>query len=94
MTLLLTSGPIASSQAAEDALLRVYLTRQPPHLVQLPSTTSPDVKGDVYHARGPEAKYTPGLLGDAEIKYGSADRSGARTPGARSLATFDEEDAA
>lgn len=78
-------------QAAEDALLRVYLTRQPPHLVQIPSTTFPDTKGDIYSAHGPEAAYTPIALGDAEIHYGSADRTGLIRRGARSLVTMEEE---
>ena len=67
-------------QAAEDALLRVYLTRQPPHLVQLPSVTFE-----------PERAYTPTPLGDAEIHYGAADRTGLVRRGARSLETIEEE---
>ena len=79
-------------QAAEDALLRVYLTRQPPHLVQLPSSTFPDVLGDIYTAHGAESPYTPNMLGDAEIHYGSADRTGVLSLGARSRAAVEDAD--
>ena len=71
-------------QAAEDSLLRLYLTRQPPHLVQLPTSTFPDAKGSILDLDGPEGSYSPVSLGDSEVLYGSAGRAGIRVPGARS----------
>ncbi|KAI0091705.1 60S ribosomal protein L3 [Irpex rosettiformis] len=67
---------MAEYRAAEDALLRLYLTRQPPHLVQLPTSTFPDALGSVFDAHGPIPEYTPVEMTDTEVKFGSADRSG------------------
>lgn len=67
-------------QAAEDALLRLYLTRQPPHLVQLPTSTFPDARGDVFSAAGSTPSYTPVEMQDTEITYGMADKTGFRRP--------------
>ena len=68
----------------------MYLTRQPPHLVQLPSSTFPEAHGSIFDAQaqfaGPaagEAAYAPNVIGDAEILYGSADRTAVLNPGAR-----------
>lgn len=80
------------SQAAEDSLLRLYLTRQPPHMVQLPTSTFPDALGNVFEAKGTETSYSPVSLGDSEVLYGSAGRTGVRTPGARSRAAEAAED--
>ncbi|KAF8892094.1 ribonuclease III domain-containing protein [Infundibulicybe gibba] len=43
-----SSLKMAEFRAAEDALHRVYLTRTPSHLVQLPTTTFPPGLGDVF----------------------------------------------
>ncbi|EKM49961.1 uncharacterized protein PHACADRAFT_188343 [Phanerochaete carnosa HHB-10118-sp] len=75
-----SSLKMAEYRAAEDALLRLYLTRQPPNLVQLPTSTFPDARGDVFSAEGSAVSYIPVAMTDTEIKYGSADRTGMRTP--------------
>ena len=61
---------------------RLYLTRQPPHLVQLPTSTFVDAPGSVFdhsHSNSDvhdlSEKYTPGEMSDAEILYGSSGRS-------------------
>ncbi|KAI8996566.1 60S ribosomal protein L3 [Trametes punicea] len=87
-----SSLKMAEYRAAEDSLLRLYLTRQPPHLLQLPTSTFPDVSGSIYDASGREGTYTPVSLGDSEVLYGSAGRAGIRVPGARSTAAATEED--
>lgn len=63
-------------KAAEDALLRLYLTRQPPHLVQLPTSTFPNALGSVFDAHGTVPHYTPVEMTDTEVKFGSAGKSG------------------
>ncbi|CAL1714696.1 unnamed protein product [Somion occarium] len=85
-----SSLKMAEFRAAEDSLLRLYLTRTPPHLVQLPTSTFPDGFGDIFTAKGPEAEYVPGDMGDSEVLFASADRTGLRLPGARSRASEDE----
>ena len=74
-------------QAAEDSLLRLYLTRQPPHLVNLPTSTFADTLGDVYQTYGSETpSYTPVEMSDTEVLYASGDKSGVKNPGSRTLA--------
>ncbi|GBE86581.1 60S ribosomal protein L3 [Sparassis latifolia] len=85
-----SSLKMAEFRAAEDSLLRLYLTRQPPHLVQLPTSTFPEGTGSVLEVQGPESAYVPGAMGDSEVLYGSSGRSGLRAPGRR--AQGDEED--
>ncbi|KAI1796636.1 60S ribosomal protein L3 [Ganoderma leucocontextum] len=87
-----SSLKMAEYRAAEDSLLRLYLTRQPPHLMQLPTSTFPDAPGNVFEANGAESPYSPVSLGDSEVMYGSAGRTGVRTPGARSRAAEAEDD--
>ncbi|OBZ74019.1 54S ribosomal protein L3, mitochondrial [Grifola frondosa] len=65
-----SSLKMAEFRAAEDSLLRLYLTRQPPHLMQLPTSTFPDALGSVFDAKGPER---------------DSGRTGMRTPGRRSI---------
>lgn len=74
--------------------MRLYLTRQPPHLLQLPSSTFPDAPGNVFEAAavGAESAYAPISLGDSEVLYGSAGRAGVRTPGARSQVIVEGDD--
>ncbi|KAI0792111.1 60S ribosomal protein L3 [Abortiporus biennis] len=86
-----SSLKMAEFRAAEDSLLRLYLTRQPPQTVQLPSSTFPDTLGDVFQSQGSGSSYTPGQMSDAEVLYGSAGRTGIRVPGARSLAAAEED---
>ncbi|KAI0352311.1 ribonuclease III [Trametes cingulata] len=81
-----SSLKMAEYRAAEDSLLRLYLTRQPPHLLQLPTSTFPAGQGSIYSAEGPESAYAPVPMGDSEVLYGSAGRAGIRVPGARSSA--------
>lgn len=66
-------------QAAEDSLHRLYLTRTPDHLLQVPSSTFPLKQSNVYKA-GMEIPYTPGVLGEAEILYASSGRSNVVAP--------------
>ncbi|KAI0328663.1 60S ribosomal protein L3 [Cubamyces sp. BRFM 1775] len=84
-----SSLKMAEYRAAEDSLLRLYLTRQPPHLVQLPTSTFPDAKGSILELDGPEGAYSPVSMGDSEVLYGSAGRAGIRVPGARSQAAVE-----
>lgn len=65
-------------QAAEDSLHRLYLTRTPSDLLQLPSSTF-DPQGNIYKS-GPVVDYSPGVLGEAEILYASSGRSGIIAP--------------
>jgi len=64
-------------QAAEDSLLRVYLTRTPDDHIQFPSSTFPLGLGDVYRtdAQAKEGEYrAPGLV-VAEPIYESSGKS-------------------
>ena len=79
-----------SSQAAEDALHRLYLTRTPPHLLRLPTSTFPAppegaedplARADVFAAPAhAEVPYVPGELGESEVPTGSAGRSAIKMP--------------
>ncbi|EKM81880.1 hypothetical protein AGABI1DRAFT_112106, partial [Agaricus bisporus var. burnettii JB137-S8] len=66
-----SSLKMAEFRAAEDALHRVYLTRTPDDLIQLPTTTFPSNRGDVF-SPGPEHKYESPQLHMAEIIYASS----------------------
>lgn len=66
-------------QAAEDSLHRLYLTRTPDHILQVPSSTFPLKQGNIYKA-GTETPYSPGVLGEAEILYASSGRSNIVAP--------------
>ncbi|KAJ7634133.1 hypothetical protein DFH06DRAFT_1055226 [Mycena polygramma] len=66
---------MAEYRAAEDALLSVYLTRTPPELLQLPTSTFPLGIGDVFR-QAPEGTYVAPELEQAEIMYASGGRSG------------------
>ncbi|GAB1521737.1 54S ribosomal protein L3 mitochondrial [Rhizoctonia solani] len=93
-----SSLDMAEYRAAENAMHRLYLTRQPVTDSMLPTTTFPSslpVDDPTTSQEKPEhqfkllelsasssglgsndSKYTPGLLGDSEARYGSAGRSG------------------
>jgi large subunit ribosomal protein L44 len=73
-----SSLKMAEYRAAEDALHRLYLTRTPSHLLQLPSSTF-GPRSDIYNP-GPPVDYTPGALGEAEVLYASSRRSGIIAP--------------
>ncbi|GAW08162.1 60s ribosomal protein l3 [Lentinula edodes] len=73
-----SSLKMAEYRAAEDALLRVYLTRTPPHLIQLPSQTFPMGVGDVYR-KAPEGDYKSADLVESEIMYASSGNSFTRS---------------
>ncbi|KAF9525967.1 ribonuclease III domain-containing protein [Crepidotus variabilis] len=69
---------MAEYRAAEDSLHRVYLTRRPDDMLQLPTSTFPTGLGDIFQ-KGPEADYTaPEPVPDSEVLYYSADRSARR----------------
>ncbi|ESK94894.1 60s ribosomal protein l3 [Moniliophthora roreri MCA 2997] len=72
-----SSLKMAEYRAAEDALHRVYLTKTPSHLIQLPSSTFPLGLGDVYR-RAPEGEYSAPDLVESEIMYASSGKSGVR----------------
>ncbi|EPS94577.1 hypothetical protein FOMPIDRAFT_1153101 [Fomitopsis schrenkii] len=80
-----SSLKMAEFRAAEDSLHRLYLTRQPPHLVQLPTSTFPAGQGNIFELDGPEGSYEPSVISDAEVLYGSAGRTGTQTPGRHTL---------
>lgn len=67
-----------TSQAAEDALHRLYLTQTPSHLLRLPSSTFGE-NANIFKAAS-EAQYTPGELGEMEVLYASSGRSGIIAP--------------
>ncbi|KAH9995128.1 hypothetical protein BJV77DRAFT_992700 [Russula vinacea] len=69
-----SSLKMAEYRAAEDALHRLYLTKTPPEMVRLPTTTFPDVDGDLF-TEGEEIGYHAGELGTTEVRLGSAGRS-------------------
>ncbi|KAM6496928.1 Ribonuclease III domain containing protein [Amanita muscaria] len=72
-----SSLKMAEFRAAEDALHRVYLTRTPDHLLQLPSGTFAPGIGDVF--RNSEEKeehtYVAPQLATPEIMYASSGKS-------------------
>ncbi|EGN96600.1 hypothetical protein SERLA73DRAFT_93122 [Serpula lacrymans var. lacrymans S7.3] len=74
-----SSLKMAEYRAAEDSLHRLYLTRTPSHLLQLPSSTFSSSRGNVYH-RSSEEDYVPGELGEAEALYASSGRSSIVAP--------------
>jgi len=69
-----SSLKMAEFRAAEDALHRVYLTRTPNHILQIPTSTFPLGLGDVFR-QGPENTYTAPALTMAEIMYASSGKS-------------------
>ncbi|KAH7909070.1 ribonuclease III domain-containing protein [Hygrophoropsis aurantiaca] len=83
-----SSLKMAEYRAAEDSLHRLYLTRTPSHILQLPSSTFPPAKGPIYQT-GVESPYTPGDLGEAEIMYASGGRSSILAP---KRPSFEEEE--
>jgi large subunit ribosomal protein L44 len=72
-----SSLKMAEFRAAEDALARVYLTRTPDDLIQLPSSTFPLGLGDVYRtdAEAKVGEYTAPDLVVAEPIYESSGKS-------------------
>lgn len=78
-----SSLKMAEYRAAEDALHRLYLTRQPPHLLQVPSSTFNASGMDIF-GLPEEADYVPGAIGETEVLYGSAGKSGTRAVSYRS----------
>ncbi|QRV89506.1 ribonuclease III [Ceratobasidium sp. AG-Ba] len=91
-----SSLKMAEFRAAEDAMHRLYLTRQPSSEFKLPSAAFPSIRDPsvadalareqerdapfkllaLSSLGGGESPHTPGLLGDSEMQYGSAGRSG------------------
>ncbi|GLB41897.1 putative double-stranded RNA binding motif containing protein [Lyophyllum shimeji] len=70
-----SSLKMAEYRAAEDALHRVYLTRTPNHLIQLPTSTFPVGVGSVFNTEGQENAYTAPELVMSEITYASSGKS-------------------
>jgi len=71
-----SSLKMAEFHAAEDALVRVYLTQTPDDLIQLPSSTFPLGLGNVYRTtQAKEGEYTAPDLAIAEPIYQSSGRS-------------------
>ncbi|KAJ7180529.1 ribonuclease III domain-containing protein [Mycena filopes] len=68
-----------TNQAAENALLSVYLTRTPSEQLQLPTSTFPLGIGDVFR-KAPEGAYAAPELEEAEIMYASGGHSGIVQP--------------
>jgi large subunit ribosomal protein L44 len=68
-----TYGPF---QAAEDSLHRLYLTRQPPELVSLPTTTFPSTARSVLDGKDQSEGYVPGAIGESEVNYGWSSKGG------------------
>ncbi|KAI9510054.1 hypothetical protein F5148DRAFT_1182882 [Russula earlei] len=64
---------MAEYRAAEDALHRLYLTKTPPEIMRLPTSTFSDVDGDMF-TEGEENAYQAGELGTTEVRLGSAGR--------------------
>jgi large subunit ribosomal protein L44 len=63
----------------------VYLTRTPPELLQLPTSTFPLGIGDVFR-EAPEGVYVAPELEHAEVMYASGGRSGVTPQPQRSIA--------
>lgn len=61
-------------QAAEDALMRVYLTQTPSDLLQFPTSTFPNVNGNIY-ASGTEGTYMAPEIAPSDILYASSGKS-------------------
>ncbi|KAF9512100.1 hypothetical protein BS47DRAFT_1345898 [Hydnum rufescens UP504] len=82
---------MAEYRAAEDSLNRLYLTRQPSHLVRLPTSAFPS-SFSYPHGLGsfssltrppaPGEEYVAQELGEAEVLFASSDRSGKQAPAA------------
>ncbi|THH12984.1 hypothetical protein EW146_g7189 [Bondarzewia mesenterica] len=70
---------MAEYRAAEDSLQRLYLTRTPPELLQLPTSTFVGEQGDIF-SMSEQGPYAPGDLGESEVLLGSAGRSSMKPP--------------
>jgi large subunit ribosomal protein L44 len=82
-----------ASQAAEDSLHRLYLTRTPLDQLRLPTSAFSSESGDLFTQVGSEAgDYVPGELGHMEVAYGSSGRSSIVLPSSRSYLEDVDED--
>ncbi|KAH9962658.1 hypothetical protein BC827DRAFT_1266906 [Russula dissimulans] len=61
---------MAEYRAAEDGLHRLYLTKTPPEMMRLPTSTFPETDGDIF-TEGDEIGYQAGELGSTEVALGS-----------------------
>ncbi|KAJ3508729.1 hypothetical protein NLJ89_g5596 [Agrocybe chaxingu] len=66
---------MAEFRAAEDALHRVFLTRTPEDMIQLPSSTF-STWANIFDQQGDSTDYTPPKLAPSEIIYASSGRGG------------------
>jgi len=78
-----TSLKMAEYRAAEDALHRLYLTRQPPHLSQVPTSTFSPEDTDLFDpellsSTSSSTSYIPSMLGHSEVLLHSSGRGGSR----------------
>lgn len=74
-----TSLKMAEYRAAEDALHRLYLTRHPPHLLNVPSSTFGPQHKDLFDPELltiPRPAYNAAPLGHSEVLLHSSGRSG------------------
>ncbi|KAG9051439.1 hypothetical protein FS837_006615 [Tulasnella sp. UAMH 9824] len=86
---------MAEFRASEDALRRLYLTKTPPHVLSLPTSTfdsTPSSEPFSDLSKWTTKGYTPGELGECEVLYGSSDKQmrGKPTTGRAALATASE----
>ncbi|KAG8982648.1 hypothetical protein FRB90_006655, partial [Tulasnella sp. 427] len=78
---------MAEFRASEDALRRLYLTKTPPHLLSLPTSTFESTASSEPFSelsKGTTKGYTPEELGECEVLYGSSDKQMRGKPSARS----------
>jgi large subunit ribosomal protein L44 len=76
-----SSLKMAEYRAAEDSLHRLFLTRTPENLIQLPSSTFSASRGDMFTSTlddgevAIEGAYEPSELPDIDLMYASSGRS-------------------
>jgi len=75
-----SSLKMAEYRAAEDSLLRLYLTRQAPDTLHIPSSTFSSNANVYDDTKASQRMYLPGELGETEVVYGSAGRTGQVQP--------------
>ncbi|TFK55079.1 ribonuclease III [Heliocybe sulcata] len=75
-----SSLKMAEHRAAEDSLLRLFLTRTPPEELRLPSSTFSSTLYVPDTEAGSEPKYAPGGIAMEEILYATSGKSGHFNP--------------
>ncbi|KAF4593114.1 hypothetical protein EYR38_008824 [Pleurotus pulmonarius] len=74
-----SSLKMAEYRAAEDALLRLFLTKRPTEQLQLPTATFPAGLGNIFQ-KGQAGSYIAPELVEAEVMYASSGKSGVVKP--------------